>query len=135
MRALSARNLRRLAAASGLPLLVRYPGRYAKGRIVEYALDSQATDAVARDRLLGQFLTHFPFPSPPYRDEDTGLAVLGHGSHADVAKLPDGSARIRFCEGGGGGDGTYDRIELTLRRDRSGSWQVHAVEDTWFQHL
>lgn len=134
MRALASRDLRRLSAASGLPLVVRYPNRYDKGRIVEYAIDKRAADAAARQRFLAELLTHFP--RSPDGDEDSDLAVLGRGSRADVARLRDGALRIRFCpDYDHQGDGTFDQIELTLRQHNGSEWQIHAVEITWLQLL
>jgi hypothetical protein len=115
---------------SGLPLVVRYPKRYAQGLVVEYAIDSEATDTTVRERLLGELLAEFP-RSQRGDEPDEDEPILMPGARADVAQGPDRSLQIRFCPTHVHGDGTYDHIKLMLRHEHD-RWRVHAIEVTWF---
>jgi hypothetical protein len=129
--AFATREVAKVAAMTGLPLHVRYPGG---GGANARELDEQATDSAARRRVLGQLLRHLPVPVDEDPDEDD-VVQLGKSTFIDMDPTStDSSLRVRVCvDYDHSGDGTFNELELTLAREGARGYVIHAVQIGWFR--
>ncbi len=130
------RDVARVAAATGLPLRVRYPKEYRDdGRRVLWELDEEVTAPSARNRALGLLLGHFPARVARDPEEIDDAELLGKSRFIDMDPASTKSAlRVRVCvDYDHMGDGTFHELELALALEGAGAYVVHRVQVGWFQ--
>lgn len=127
LRTLVRRDAERLAGASSLPLHVRYPKRYLDdGTRVEYEIDEEATTRATAVSVLQRLIDHEQRPN----DGDDELELLANRGSYRSSSRTGGAVVVQICPEVRA-DGTYETIELTLKRARGSAWQIHDIEIGW----